>query len=305
MPVKSVTIEEALDEYLLATSQLSADTRRWYAQHLGVFKDFCVASSLSLLTDLSASNVRRFLPWLESHPPRGRKLSSYTLHGYLQVVKSFCTWCYREELSPQDIGTRVDQIRVDIKLIQTFTPGQVAALFKAAGQSMQPLRNTAILAVLLDTGIRARELCTLTLEHTHLDAKDPHLQVRGKGRKERQVGLGQQSLLSLHRYISRERPVVSHDRTFVGSKGLPFAVRGLESLFARLEQSSDISGVRCSPHDCRHTFAVNYLKAGGNLYSLSRLLGHSSVQVTENYLRSLSQQEARNGGISVLNMLWR
>jgi site-specific recombinase XerD len=52
-----------------------------------------------------------------------------------------------------------------------------------------------------------------------------------------------------------------------------------------------MAGVRCSPHTFRHTFAVNYLRAGGNLFYLSRILGHSSVTITEKNLQSLGVED--------------
>jgi integrase/recombinase XerD len=58
--------------------------------------------------------------------------------------------------------------------------------------------------------------------------------------------------------------------------------------------------VRCSPHTCRHTFACNYLKNGGDVYTLSRLLGHTSVSVTEVYLRAVKAQDARRHHISLM-----
>jgi site-specific recombinase XerD len=63
--------------------------------------------------------------------------------------------------------------------------------------------------------------------------------------------------------------------------------RGLASLCARL----GIDGIRCSPHTARHSFSVAYLKAGGSIFDLSLLLGHSTVRHTERYLASITAEK--------------
>ena len=71
----------------------------------------------------------------------------------------------------------------------------------------------------------------------------------------------------------------------------------------RLGEWAGISGVRCSPHTLRHTFAVQYLLAGGDVYVLSRTLGHSTVSTTEIYLRSVKQHQVRTTSFSVLDKI--
>jgi integrase/recombinase XerD len=71
----------------------------------------------------------------------------------------------------------------------------------------------------------------------------------------------------------------------------------------RICKELKISGVRCSPHTLRHSFAVNYLRAAGNLFYLSRILGHTSVKTTERYVQSLSVSDfqAVHNGLSILS----
>jgi len=80
---------------------------------------------------------------------------------------------------------------------------------------------------------------------------------------------------------------------------------GLDRLLYRLRDRvgrQHFNGVRVSAHTFRHTYAVRYLEQGGDLYKLSRLMGHSSVVVTEGYLRAFTARAARQGG-SVLDNL--
>jgi len=80
-------------------------------------------------------------------------------------------------------------------------------------------------------------------------------------------------------------------------------VRNAQRDFKVLCERLGIAGVRTSFHTLRHTFAVNYLKAGGNLYYLQRILGHSSITTTEKYLRSLGIEDLKkvHDGLSLLS----
>jgi integrase/recombinase XerD len=72
----------------------------------------------------------------------------------------------------------------------------------------------------------------------------------------------------------------------------------LAQIIDRLGRQAGIEGVRCSPHTFRHTFATLFMRASNDIFRLSKLLGHSSVKITEQYLKSFSQQDARRGAPS-------
>jgi site-specific recombinase XerD len=303
-------VSQAIEEYRYAISSLSPKTQEWYIQKLGVFSRWCSQEQVAL-EGLRANHVRRFMDFLcnMAQPP----LSTYTLHGYAQVIKGFLRWCAEEELPDLDSSTlqrvadRVELPKVDVKVIDVFTQDHIHRLLRACDQEYNGelrQRDRAIISMLLDTGIRAGELVGLRLEDTHLTVgSDSYLRVFGKGRKQREVGLGRTASAALHRYIARYRGRGAEGVVFLNRAGEPLTVDGLGQLIRRLGDWGRVSGVRCSPHTFRHTYAVRFLEAGGELYALSRLLGHSSVAVTENYLRAFQARAARKGGISVLDQL--
>jgi integrase/recombinase XerD len=163
------------------------------------------------------------------------------------------------------------------------------------------VRDKAILSVLFDTGIRAGELCSLTLENTHFKP-EAYLKIIGKGNKWREVPLGKTSSAALHKYISRHRPKSEQQVVFLSRAGEGLTTSGLFQLVQRLGNWARIKGVRCSPHTARHTYAVSYLSNGGDVYKLSRLMGHTSVSVTEHYLRAFKNKDARKGKSVLDNM---
>jgi site-specific recombinase XerD len=135
-----------------------------------------------------------------------------------------------------------------------------------------------------------------------LDADDSYLKVNGKGRKQREVPLGRHSRTALRRYITRYRRPKdkAEKRVFLSRTGTPLTLSGLDQIIREIASRARIKGAHA--HRFRHTFACQYLVNGGDVYKLSRLMGHSSVKITERYLGAVKAKQARQGQ-SVLDHL--
>jgi len=286
----------ALDEWRFAQAAHSPRSIAWNDQKVGAFIAWCTKQDIQSTDQVTASHVHRFLASLPAD------LSTYTRRGYAQSVKAFLNYCVREDLMSEKLPKRISMPKVTERVIEVFTPDQIKRLFAACEREVQPAmraRDRALLAVLLDTGLRADELCSLTLDRVHFDRDDTYLHVLGKGRRERQVGLGSKSRAELHRYIYRYRDAPSILRyVFVGHKGMRLGPNGLDQMLYRLRDWAGperFAGVRVSAHTFRHTMAVSYLERGGDVYVLSRLLGHSNITTTELYLKAFRSKSARRG----------
>ena len=155
-------------------------------------------------------------------------------------------------------------------------------------------RDYLIILLLLDTGIRLSEISGLEVANVH----DSYIKVFGKGRKEREVGVHPDVSKLLWKYIHKYRKPKNIDEKilFLGtarSAGLPLGKGGVKQMVGRVKKVTGITDMRVSPHVFRHTFAKMYLKAGGDLFSLSREMGHSSVQITNVYLQDFNSSDAR------------
>ena len=176
--------------------------------------------------------------------------------------------------------------RRDQKVINVFTRADITRLLAAcarpAGDHYPWLaeRDKTLIMLLLDTGIRASEVCELTLAEHACGWANPYIKVFGKGRKERRVGLGVRARQRLHRWIYRYRRRTGLPDRLCGPRPAAAGQEGLEALLRRLKEETGITGVRCSAHDFRHTFAFTFLANGGDVMRLSRLLGHTSLAVT-------------------------
>jgi integrase len=153
-----------------------------------------------------------------------------------------------------------------------------------------------IVVVLWRTGLRASELCALEL--ADYDAQRARLTVRhGKGDKYRVVGVPDDARLALDDWllVSRGTPA---GPLFPSERGGHLTYAGLSQMLGRLKERSGAGDVHA--HRFRHTFAIGFLRAGGDIYTLSRLLGHSTLAMTSKYLRALKAEEAADDHVRIL-----
>jgi site-specific recombinase XerD len=142
--------------------------------------------------------------------------------------------------------------------------------------------HTAALLI-LDGGYRISEV--LALPYEAVDFDNLAVKVRGKGGKHRLVPLSAEMRKKLFRFAGkRSGPGVL---VFGTRRNTLVTVRNFERDLKVIGEKLGITGVRFSPHTLRHSFAACYLKNGGNLFYLSKILGHSTVKTTERYLQSL------------------
>ncbi len=108
----------------------------------------------------------------------------------------------------------------------------------------------------------------------------------GKGNKERLVPIGKQVQRCLWRYINCCRPepaLINCGFLFLTGNGRPINKDRVEKIMSYYGEKAGIKGVRCSPHTLRHTAAVRFLRNGGDVFSLQRMLGHASLEMTRRY----------------------
>jgi len=303
-------VRSAVEAFLTARYTISPATRRGYAVRLGIFAAWCEEQGLAL-EQLTAKHLRAYIEDVGKRPGlKGEEhLASSTTHWHAVSVKTFLNWCSRDEEFEDLVSgktlARVPLPRIEQQVIETFTPEQLQALLRATDKQLYAQRDKAIVSVLIDTGIRAAELVGLVLKCVWLDTDDSYIRVLGKGRKQREVPLGRAARIALRRYITRYRHPKdsSCQHVFIARGGHPLTVQGLRQVIEQLGERTRIRDVRVSPHTFRHTFAVHYLLNGGDIYKLSRLMGHTSVKITERYLQAVSAKQARSGNHSVLDNL--
>ena len=226
---------------------------------------------------------------------RDSGVSPVSCNTYCRAVNAYLRWL-REEGYTTD-ALRIPPMKTEKKIIATFNRSQVDAFLKWKPQLFSEYRLHALVAMLLDCGLRIQE--ALELKRENIDLDNLLVQVRGKGEKHRIVPISFELRRIVHRWLTKHK----FSLVFPTMQGREQNQRNMLQDLKLLGRRLSLTGVRVSFHTFRHTFAVSYLRAGGNLFYLSRILGHTSVTTTEKYLQSLGVKDlqAVHDKLSLLN----
>jgi site-specific recombinase XerD len=297
-------IVDAIEGFLidLRARKRSHNTLRHYEHKLRIWSKWMEQQGVGDIEHIAITHLRGFMLELERtpvtrhHPGRREQagdpmVTDITMHGYAQALKTFCSWLVAEELLDKDPAIRLAKPTVTKKLIRSFTTQHLQTMFAACDlRSHLGFRDYTLMLALIDTGMRASEICGLRVE----DVQGDHIIIMGKGRKQREIGIMPTTAKFLWKYIKVHRqPSQPTDWLFLGRRGTPLTPSGLDQALYRIRDTIGLHDVRLSAHTFRHSFARVWLERGGEIYSLSRLMGHASVQVTEVYLRDFEARQAR------------
>jgi integrase/recombinase XerC len=221
-----------------------------------------------------------------------RGLSKRSSARALSAVRSFYRFLHRTEVVEANPARGVGTPKQDKYLPGYLDRAQIDLLFQSAeARAMEgrfaDLRNLAILELFYSTGMRLSEL--QGLNRTDIDLVAQQVKVRGKGRKERIIPVGNHAQLALRNYEVRRDELLrnlggSVDRmaVFVGPRCRRLTTRAVQKIVSGfLKALDEDSGL--STHSLRHTFATHLLDAGADLRAVQELLGHASVSTTQIY----------------------
>jgi integrase/recombinase XerC len=221
-----------------------------------------------------------------------RGLGKRSMARTLSAIRSFYKYLHRNEIVDTNPARTVGAPRLDKYLPGYLDRAQIDLLFEAAelrasDGNFVAVRNLAILELFYSTGIRLSELQGLS--RGDLDMLSQQAKVRGKGRKERIVPVGDHAIRALRKYEDKRDDLLKAigpkaDRTavFVGRTGKRIGVRAVQkAVTSFLDQIDEDAGL--SVHSLRHSFATHLLDAGADLRAVQELLGHASISTTQIY----------------------
>lgn len=286
-----------LIDLFIATKQTegrSPKTTQWYKEKLLHFAKFSDNGQPAKLKDLNLDSARSFIASLQerdhrfaNHPYRQKLeggLSRRTVHGYVRTLKVFSGWLYEESFTASNLLERLKPPKVSQPVIEILSDEELDRILKSIHpNTFLGARQYLAFLLLLDTGIRASELCTLTLDNVHLD--EDFLKVKGKGNKERLVPICTNTKKAIIRYLNTWRPepaTSQYCQLILTDKGQSLTPEALLQVVKRLGKKAGVP--RLHPHLFRHTFAVKYLMNGGDVMTLKSILGHTTLAVTQVYM---------------------
>lgn len=283
-----MTIEMAAKEYLteIEVRKYTPKTIRSYRNNLNLFLRFCrEEAEVKEIDDLSLAVVKRFASYMVA---KGRK-GSY-INGLLKVVKAFSQYCYEEGYGAFNTRRSFKWCKQEKAVVMAFQASDVRHMLQSCkGYDYLSVRDNAILTMFFETGIRCWELCCIKSQDIHED----FIVINGKNHKQRVVPVTPILRKALLRYNNCAAAYFSlkstDDYYFLSFHGKQLTNSAVEYIVKR--HGEGIKGVRVSPHTCRHFYAQQQIKLGTDLYTISRLLGHENVQITQTYLNSLRDSE--------------
>jgi len=299
---ETLTIDELISRYDLSNQAegKSPKTVAWYTEMLTAFSGFLkVKHHCHNLLAFDINNVRDYILYLrhkpkyQGHPytpERDKPISPKTVQCHVRALKAFSSWLYAEGYISENRLKNLKIPKAPVTIIEPLTPEEIKKITASINKkSFTGSRNYTIFTTLLDTGLRASEAAGITLNNLNLT--DGYIKVMGKGSKERIVPIGKYIQMTLWTYIDKVRPEpISPDcnNLFLTQGGKLITVNTIKLLFSRLAKNSGMKKLHA--HLCRHTFAINYLLNGGDIFSLKEILGHTTLDMVNHYLHFTSSQ---------------
>jgi integrase/recombinase XerD len=297
------TFSKAVEEYLSfkEAGGLSSSTLRIYRTDLKKFTDW---SEDLPIDEVTAKQYEEFFRYLKNgyqtpNPMTGepRTLSAKTIQNVWGALSGF--WLWAEEHYDVDSPFSIPKPAAKVKPIIPLKQEEIERLLKAVKEKQvmkvpgkEPYkarrptekRDKAMILTFLDTGVRVSELCNMKIDD--LEIKEKRIFVNGKGDLARYVYIGKICQRAIWLYLTERYPDVDTPREaplFADQSGEGKLHRNsVASLVGRLGKRAGIKGLH--PHLFRHTFAIQFLRNGGNAFTLQKLLGHSTLEMVKRYV---------------------
>jgi integrase/recombinase XerD len=234
---------------------------------------------------------KQSLQWLSSPSPdepalkdfvmrmRAKGLTASSCNCHIRAVNSYLHWAsgLATKCCAACSHLKVRRLKEEQRILPTFSTTDIQKIVKWKPKGFCPTRLHVLMLLLTDTGCRSGE--ALTLQWSDVDFDNLLLKLRGKGAKDRLVPFS----MELRRNLWRWKKLNRWDLVFPTMQGLHLGrrneLRGVKRLCKRL----GIVAPARTIHAFRHTFAVNYLRRGGSVFHLQKMLGHSTLDMTRRY----------------------
>jgi site-specific recombinase XerD len=243
------------------------------------------------VTAITPADIREFLNSLDGLSPKS------VLNHHI-ALSAFWTWAVDESVAERHVVRVVRPPMPDRREITPYTESDLKAMLQACDRTrgyVRPgaarygnarptaVRDRAIITLLVDTGIRAAELCELRIYQA--DLRNHRITVMGKGRKKRMIPICARTAQLPWRYGVERDEERKAAPILVNRYGPPWERNTLRRLLQRIGDRAGVHGT--NRHRFRHKFAIQFLRNGGNVYAFQRMLGHSTLEMVKRYLDSV------------------
>lgn len=262
---------QAVGVFLVAQAgDVSPATRRWYA---AVLSSFCAYAGELPIGSVAPPLLRSYRAALVD-----RGLSPHSVHGHQRALRRLFSWLLDEGLISSNPAASVPLVRLPPQPPKALSDADLDRLL--ARLPHETVRDRAIILMLADTGCRVGGLCGLTADA--LDIPGRCAVVTEKGGRGRRVYFTDPTADAMALYVA-VRPAATCPALFLSVKGTALTPSGVRLMLERVGERAGVTG-RVNAHSFRHAFARSFLRNGGNLAALGRILGHApGSSVTAKY----------------------
>lgn len=248
-----------------------------------VIKSYCRIAQISELSQITNENLRALFYY-------GRTARKWSVNTYIVYYKSlsiFFKWCMTEGCLSTNPMVGIEKPKLENRLPTKLRKQDAFRLLEVVfnypyDSKFLRYRNHAIFSIFLFAGLRKQEL--LNLKYTDVDIENRTIFIRqGKGNKDRFIPISHTLAQSLLQYVKVRKEVNKTCPEFFASsnRAIGYTSHGLKRLVTQINEAS---GIKFNVHKLRHTFATLMLEGGCDIYSLSKMMGHSDIRTTTIYL---------------------
>jgi integrase/recombinase XerD len=267
--------------YISVERGLAKNTLMAYRRDLNLYTKYLSRRGISEVQAVKREGISDFLYELKK-----RGLTTTSICRALTAVKMFHRFLVRENFVKDDPTTLVETPKTWKRVPDVLSQPEVESIIQAAqGNSLQLIRDYAILELFYASGMRVTELADLRLSGVSFDAG--YVRCIGKGSKERLIPIGKKSREALALYCKKVRPkyekrAAATDILFLSRLGKRMSRQFIWKLIKGYAKKAHINK-NIKPHTLRHTFATHLLEHGADLRSVQEMLGHSDISTTQIY----------------------
>lgn len=282
----------ALNKFIIAQTAdgLKDSTLNWYLSLLSKFIDHYPDKTIS---EITTDELRLYIVhlrgldarWQGEEREQAGRLSPDTINAHTRALHKFWSWVALEYEIKNPMRSIKYPRKPDAKP-KAISLDDVGRLYDATGDDLVGVRNRALLAFLIDTGCRAGGL--LALRPDDVDIQRRRAIVTEKGDKTRTVFFTEWTADVLSAWFAQRLPARTVFYNFETLE--PLTNSGLRGILKRLAKRAGVTG-RVNPHSFRHCFAREYLRAGGNLATLSKEMGHRDTKTTIDHYTIYTEDE--------------
>jgi integrase/recombinase XerD len=269
---------------------LSEHTLKYYRNELIAFRGMLEAQDLPTHPSKITLKILKENAILYMMETLGRKETS--INTRLRAIRAFFNFLDKEGMITENPATGLSLVKQKKEVIETFNRDQLRDILRQPNQeSFTGFRDYTIMLLMVETGVRVRELVEIGTKDIMWE--DSQIRINGKGYKERLVPIQATMKRQLRKYIA-VRGDVQSESLFVTIDNTPLTIRQVQNRITKYGRMASTKNVRCSPHTFRHTFAKMSVQNGADVFSLQKVLGHTSLEMVRNYVNLFSSDVFEN-----------